>query len=101
MAAEPPARSESGPARNELSRALSHRQIKLMAIGGAIGVGLFLGAGKAIREAGPAVLLCYLLAGVVVFLMLRALGEMAVDRPISGSFARYAEDLVGPWAGFA
>jgi AAT family amino acid transporter/D-serine/D-alanine/glycine transporter len=101
MASEPPARSESGRAENQLSRALSHRQIQLMAIGGAIGVGLFLGSGKAIREAGPAVLLCYLLAGAVVFLMLRALGEMAVDRPISGSFARYAEDLVGPWAGFA
>ena len=88
------------PEAEQLSRALSHRQIQLMAIGGAIGVGLFLGSGKAIREAGPAVLLCYLLAGTVVFLMLRALGEMAVDRPISGSFARYAEDLVGPWAGF-
>ncbi len=92
---------EGEPEREQLSRALSHRQIQLMAIGGAIGVGLFLGSGKAIREAGPAVLLCYLLAGAVVFLMLRALGEMAVDRPISGSFARYAEELVGPWAGFA
>ena len=101
MPAEPPPPSAEGPAANQLTRALTHRQIQVMAIGGAIGVGLFLGAGKSIHEAGPAVLLCYLLAGAIVFLMLRALGEMAVDRPISGSFARYAEELVGPWAGFA
>jgi amino acid transporter, AAT family len=94
-------RPEDAPEAAGLSRALSHRQIQLMAIGGAIGVGLFLGSGKAIREAGPAVLLCYLLAGAVVFLMLRTLGEMAVKRPLAGSFARYAEELVGPWAGFA
>jgi amino acid transporter, AAT family len=86
---------------DQLVRGLSHRQIQLMAIGGAIGVGLFLGSGKAIHDAGPAVILCYLVAGAVVFLMLRALGEMAVDRPISGSFASYAEEMVGPWAGFA
>ena len=72
-----------------------------MAIGGAIGVGLFLGSGKAIRDAGPAVILCYLLAGAIVFLMLRALGEMAVERPVSGSFSTYAHDLIGPWAGYA
>jgi AAT family amino acid transporter/D-serine/D-alanine/glycine transporter len=89
--------SESGG----LSRGLSSRQIQLMAIGGAIGVGLFLGAGKAISEAGPAVLLAYLLAGAVAFLMLRALGEMAMERPISGSFARYSGAFVGPWAEYA
>jgi AAT family amino acid transporter/D-serine/D-alanine/glycine transporter len=84
-----------------LFRGLSHRQIQLIAIGGTIGVGLFLGSAKAIRDAGPAVILCYALAGVVVFLMLRALGEMAVARPISGSFSRYAEEMIGPWAGYA
>jgi AAT family amino acid transporter/D-serine/D-alanine/glycine transporter len=72
-----------------------------MAIGGAIGVGLFLGAGKAIHEAGPAVLLAYVLAGAVAFLVLRALGEMAMERPISGSFARYSGSFVGPWAEYA
>jgi AAT family amino acid transporter len=86
---------------NELARGLSHRQLQMMAIGGTIGVGLFLGSGKAIRNAGPAVIISYLVAGAVVFLMLRALGEMAVDRPTSGSFANYAEELVGRWAGFA
>ena len=91
----------AGEPGDRLVRSLSHRQIQLMAIGGAIGVGLFLGSGKAIHNAGPAVILCYLLAGAVVFLMLRALGEMAVQRPVSGSFASYARDLVGPWAGYA
>jgi len=71
-----------------------------MAIGGAIGVGLFLGSGKAINNAGPAVLLCYALCGAVVFVMLRALGEMAMHKPISGSFASYAGEFVGPWAGY-
>jgi AAT family amino acid transporter len=86
---------------DQLVRALSHRQIQVMAIGGAIGVGLFLGSGKAIHDAGPAVLLCYALGGAVVFLMLRALGEMAVARPVSGSFASYADEEIGPWAGYA
>ncbi len=92
----------SGPAeRDQLTRAISHRQIQLMAIGGAIGVGLFLGSSDAIHDAGPAVILCYLVAGAVVFLMLRALGEMAMDTPISGSFASYAGRMIGPWAGYA
>jgi AAT family amino acid transporter/D-serine/D-alanine/glycine transporter len=84
-----------------LSRALSHRQIQMMAIGGAIGVGLFLGSASAIHEAGPSVLLCYVVAGVVVFLMLRALGEMAVNQPVAGSFATYAEQMIGPRTGYA
>ncbi|HUF84984.1 MAG TPA: amino acid permease, partial [Acidimicrobiia bacterium] len=91
----------SGSAAEGLARGLTHRQIQLIAIGGAIGVGLFLGSASAIREAGPAVVLCYLGAGGVVFLMLRGLGEMALYRPESGSFASYAEELIGPWAGFA
>jgi AAT family amino acid transporter len=93
--------SEAGARDEHLRRSLSHRQIQLIAIGGAIGVGLFLGSGKAISEAGPAVLLCYLGAGAIVFLMMRALGEMAVERPVAGSFSTYAEEYVGAWAGFA
>ncbi len=92
-------RSDEGP--DDLARGVSHRQIQLMAIGGAIGVGLFLGSADAIHDAGPAVLLCYVVAGAVVFLMLRALGEMAMERPISGSFASYAGEMIGPWAGYA
>ena len=71
-----------------------------MAIGGAIGVGLFLGSASAIHEAGPSVLLCYVVAGVVVFLMLRALGEMAINQPVAGSFATYAEQEIGPRTGY-
>lgn len=84
-----------------LVRGLAHRHIQLLAIGGAIGVGLFLGAGGAISRAGPAVLLCYLVAGGIVLLVLRALGELALYRPVAGSFASYADELIGPWAGFA
>jgi AAT family amino acid transporter len=97
--------SEDGPAADptgmrELVRGLSHRQIQLIAIGGAVGVGLFLGSANAIEDAGPAVLLCYALAGGIVFMMLRALGELAMYRPVTGSFASHAADLIGPWAGF-
>lgn len=85
---------------HQLARGLSNRQIQLMALGGAIGVGLFLGSAGAIKDAGPGVILAYLVAGGIVFLMLRALGEMAMDRPITGSFASYAGRTLGPWAGF-
>jgi L-asparagine transporter-like permease len=97
-----PAAAPSGPDEaDELTRSLSHRQIQMMAIGGAIGVGLFLGSGTAIHDAGPAVLLCYIVAGAVVFLMLRALGELAMHRPVAGSFATYAEEMIGPRTGYA
>lgn len=91
---------QAGDVRRQLARGLSPRHIQLMAIGGAIGVGLFLGSASAIKDGGPAVILTYVVAGFVVFLMLRALGEMAMDRPISGSFASYAGTMLGPWAGF-
>ena len=73
----------------------------MIAIGGAIGVGLFLGSAKAIQQAGPGILATYAVAGVVIFLIMRALGELLLYRPVSGSFATYAEEFVGPWAGFA
>ena len=74
---------------------------RCIAIGGAIGVGLFLGSAKAIQQAGPSLLLAYAVAGVVIFLIMRALGELMLDPPVSGSFATYADEFVGPWAGFA
>jgi AAT family amino acid transporter/D-serine/D-alanine/glycine transporter len=83
-----------------LARGLKDRHVQFIAIGGAIGAGLFLGAGQAIHKAGPSLLLDYGIAGVVVFLMARALGELAVYRPVSGSFASYATEFIGPWAGF-
>lgn len=84
----------------DLERGLSNRHIQLIAIGGAIGVGLFLGSAKAIAKAGPALLLTYAIAGIAVFFIMRALGELLVHRPVAGSFATYAEEYISPWAGF-
>lgn len=83
-----------------LARGLQDRHVQFIAIGGAIGAGLFLGSGQAIHAAGPGLLLAYAVSGVVVFLIARALGELAVYRPVSGSFASYADEFIGPWAGF-
>ena len=71
-----------------------------MALGSTIGVGLFLGSASAIQIAGPSLLLGYLLAGIVAFIVLRMLGEMAVHKPVAGSFAAYANSYVGPLAGY-
>ncbi|HEY4531891.1 MAG TPA: amino acid permease [Kurthia sp.] len=84
----------------ELQRGLQSRHITLMSLGAAIGVGLFLGSAGAIKIAGPAVLLTYALGGIVIFFVMRALGEIAVEHPIAGSFSRYAQDYLGPLAGF-
>ena len=84
----------------DLTRGLKDRHIQLIALGGAIGVGLFLGSAKAIHQAGPALLLSYAFAGIAVFFVMRALGELLIHRPVAGSFATYAEEYVGPWAGF-
>src|SRR3546814_5709274 len=71
-----------------------------MGLGSAIGAGLFLGSGVGIAAAGPAILVSYALAGVIVILVMRMLAEMASARPASGSFSVYAEEALGPWAGF-
>ncbi|MFB7917672.1 amino acid permease [Streptomyces sp. NPDC056061] len=81
-------------------RALGSRQIQMIAIGGAIGTGLFLGAGRAISRAGPSLVLAYAVAGLVIFFIMRALGELLMYRPVSGSFSEYAREFVGPFAGF-
>ena len=81
-------------------RGLGARQIQMIAIGGAIGTGLFLGAGKAIAKAGPSLILAYAVAGLVIFFIMRALGELLMYRPVSGSFSEYAREFVGPFAGF-
>ena len=86
---------------DSLSRNLRERHIQLIAIGGTIGVGLFLGSAKAIHHAGPGLLLAYALGGVMVFLIMRALGELLTYRPVAGSFAVYADEFCGPFAGFA
>ncbi|MCN9239249.1 amino acid permease [Streptomyces sp. RY43-2] len=81
-------------------RGLGTRQIQMIAIGGAIGTGLFLGAGKGIAKAGPSLILAYAIAGVVIFMIMRALGELLMYRPVSGSFSEYAREFIGPFAGF-
>ncbi|MET7661080.1 amino acid permease [Streptomyces sp. NPDC005463] len=81
-------------------RGLGARQIQMIAIGGAIGTGLFLGAGKGISKAGPSLILAYAIAGLVIFFIMRALGELLMYRPVSGSFSEYAREFIGPFAGF-
>ena len=84
-----------------LHRRLSQRQLTMMAIGGAIGVGLFLGSGVTIRLAGPAVILSYLLGAGIALIMSYVLAEMAVVHPVAGAFGIYAETYLNPWAGFS
>lgn len=83
-----------------LQRNLRARHIRFLALGSAIGTGLFYGSASAIQLAGPAVILAYILGGAAVYMVMRALGEMAVRQPVSGSFGRYARDNLGPLAGF-
>ncbi|WP_249374870.1 amino acid permease [Streptomyces sp. I05A-00742] len=82
-------------------RGLGTRQIQMIAIGGTIGTGLFLGAGTAISQAGPSLIIWYAVAGAVLFLVMRALGELLTHRPVSGSFAEYAREFLGPFWGYA
>lgn len=84
-----------------LKRGLSNRHIQLIALGGAIGTGLFLGIGQAAVLAGPAVILGYAIAGMVAFFIMRQLGEMVVEEPVSGSFSYFANKYWGPFAGFS
>ncbi|WP_189225327.1 amino acid permease [Saccharothrix coeruleofusca] len=72
----------------------------MIAIGGAIGVGLFLGAGGRLAQAGPALVFSYAACGLAAFFVMRALGELVLHRPTAGSFVEYAREFIGPWAGF-
>ncbi|MCY1050334.1 amino acid permease, partial [Mammaliicoccus sciuri] len=81
---------------NNLKRELTSRQMQMIAIGGTIGVGLFMGASSTIKWTGPSVLLAYAIAGVFVFLIMRALGEMVYVYPDTGSFAKFANDYIHP-----
>lgn len=84
----------------DLHRGLEERHIQLIALGGAIGVGLFLGSATAIKTAGPALMLSYFIGGVIMFYIMRALGEVAVAYPVSGSFSAYAGKFMGPLSGY-
>ena len=98
--APPPAPQQGGAGHPTLSRGLSMRHIQFIALGSAIGTGLFYGSATAIQVAGPSVILAYLIAGAVVYMVMRALGEMAVRHPGPGSFGQYAARYLGPFAGF-
>ncbi|MEV6612081.1 amino acid permease [Kutzneria sp. NPDC051319] len=82
------------------AKSLGNRQVQMIAMGGAIGVGLFLGAGGRLHAAGPGLILSYALCGAAAFFVMRALGELVLYRPTSGSFVTYAREFIGPWAGF-
>ncbi|MFJ8826326.1 amino acid permease [Streptomyces sp. NPDC102467] len=84
-----------------LQAGLKNRHLSMIAIGGVIGAGLFVGSGSGIAAAGPAILISYALVGAMVVLVMRMLGEMAAARPTSGSFSAYADQALGRWAGFS
>lgn len=84
----------------ELSRGLKARHIELIALGGTIGVGLFMGSASTIKWAGPSVLLAYGVAGIVMYIIMRIMGEMLYLEPLAGSFANYANKYISHWAGY-
>jgi amino acid transporter, AAT family len=83
-----------------LKQGLETRHIRMIAIAGAIGTGLFLGAGKGLHSIGPALIGVYAVVGIFIFIIMRALGELLIYRPVNGSFAEYAKDFLGPIYGF-
>ncbi len=85
----------------ELQKGLKQRHLTMIAIGGVIGAGLFVGSGVVINQTGPAAFLSYLVTGVLIILVMRMLGEMATANPSTGSFADYSRKALGGWAGFS
>jgi amino acid transporter, AAT family len=93
--------NSASPASENLQRRLTQRQLTMLALGGAIGVGLFLGSSITIRLAGPGVILSYLLGAVIAMIVAYSLAEMAVIHPVAGAFGVYAETYLNAWSGFA
>lgn len=85
---------------NQLQRSLANRHLQLIAIGGAIGTGLFMGSGKTISLAGPSIIFIYMMIGLMVFFVMRALGELLMSNLQYKSFIDFSTDLIGPWAGY-
>lgn len=85
---------------NNLQHKLKSRHLQMIALGGVIGTGLFFGLAKAIHTTGPSIIISYIFGGLLVYIILRALGEMTVYDPSSGSFSEYANRYLGPYAGF-
>jgi ABC-type xylose transport system permease subunit len=90
-----------GAAAIELKKGLSQRHLTMIAMGGVIGAGLFVGSGVVISKTGPPAFISYALSGFLVIMVMRMLGEMAVANPSTGSFADYARAAMGGWAGFS
>ncbi|MGW0103397.1 amino acid permease, partial [Nocardia sp. NPDC003354] len=88
------------PVDSSLSHGLKQRHLSMIALGGVIGAGLFVGSGAGIAAAGPSIVVAYTLSGLLVMLVMRMLGEMSAAYPSSGSFSAHAERAIGPWAGF-
>ncbi|ALC23187.1 amino acid permease [Streptomyces pristinaespiralis] len=88
------------PADATLTHGLKQRHLSMIALGGVIGAGLFVGSGAGIAAAGPSIVVAYALSGLLVMLVMRMLGEMSAANPASGSFSVHAERAIGPWAGF-
>ncbi|OEV12086.1 amino acid permease [Streptomyces nanshensis] len=99
-----PSPSPGGPGtekeQSALSNGLKQRHLSMIALGGVIGAGLFVGSGAGIAAAGPSIVLAYAGSGLLVMLVMRMLGEMSAANPASGSFSVHAERALGPWAGF-
>ncbi len=89
------------PSAPQLRQGLSQRHLNMIAIGGVIGAGLFVGSGVVIHKTGPAAFLTYAICGLLIILVMRMLGEMAAANPSTGSFADYAATALGGWAGFS
>ena len=85
---------------SQLQRGLKNRHIQLIAMGGAIGTGLFLGSAQVIQSAGPSIILGYAIGGLIAFLIMRQLGEMIVHEPVAGSFSHFAYKYAGKFPGF-
>ncbi|MFJ7073313.1 amino acid permease [Streptomyces sp. NPDC098781] len=83
-----------------LNHGLKQRHLSMIALGGVIGAGLFVGSGAGIAAAGPSIVIAYVVSGLLVMLVMRMLGEMSAAYPSSGSFSAHAERAIGPWAGF-
>lgn len=98
---EPERATPDGGKGGKLKNSLSNRHVTMIALGGIIGAGLFVGSGPVINATGPAVILSYVLSGILMVFVMRAIGEMAVARPSQGSLAEYPRLALGNWAGFS
>ncbi|WP_340561512.1 amino acid permease [Streptomyces sp. GSL17-111] len=96
----PSAPADDTGTQGALTHGLKQRHLSMIALGGVIGAGLFVGSGAGIAAAGPAIVLAFAVSGLLVMLVMRMLGEMSAARPASGSFSVHAERALGPWAGF-